>query len=80
MKNQPEVASGLEIWIDIGRDDRWAANAEAFHNLLVALDIDHTWSETPGGHDDVYWRSHVDDYLRFYSNAFARNGLLALRN
>jgi enterochelin esterase-like enzyme len=59
----------LAIWIDVGVDDGWRPNIEAFGAVLQSRGIDATWREFPGTHEDTYWTSHVPDYLRFYSSA-----------
>jgi S-formylglutathione hydrolase FrmB len=52
------------VWLDVGVDDPFRdAGRRLASNLGVAL---HEW---PGGHDGAYWRSHYDEYLRFYADA-----------
>ena len=70
VQKQPALARQLTLSIDIGRSDEWSTAATQFHNQLVALNVQHTWSSTDGGHDSAYWSSHVTDYLRFYGTAF----------
>lgn len=66
----------VTLWLDVGTDDdKWRTCApnkhciEAFHNLLVAKNIPHTWQATwPGGHEGIdYWSLHTNDYLLWYS-------------
>ncbi|MFN8640065.1 MAG: alpha/beta hydrolase family protein, partial [Dehalococcoidia bacterium] len=76
VRSHPAVARRLVIAIDIGDADPWSGAAEAFHRSLTAQGIVHQWHEAPGGHDEAYWHAHVDDYLRFYSQAF-RDGRLS---
>jgi S-formylglutathione hydrolase FrmB len=63
---------GKPLWLDVGTEDPFrSADTELAHDLRekgepVHL---HLW---PGGHEGSYWRSHWDDYLRFYASALAR--------
>jgi S-formylglutathione hydrolase FrmB len=55
------------LWLDSGDSDPFVPGDRA---LASALGIrKRTW---PGGHEGAYWRSHYDDYLRFYGAALAR--------
>ncbi len=67
----------LSIWLDIGYNDSKWRNCgpdsdrcvEAFHALLVARGVQHEWQDQwSGGHEGVYWRAHVPNYLRWYSS------------
>ena len=60
------------LWIDIGSDDPWATLATQFDGELTGLGIRHEWHLWSGGHSDVYWTAHLDDYLAFYSGSFSR--------
>jgi S-formylglutathione hydrolase FrmB len=60
------------LWIDIGKDDPWATLATQFDGELTDLGIRHEWHVWSGGHTDVYWKAHVDDYLVFYARTFSR--------
>jgi enterochelin esterase-like enzyme len=59
----------LNIWVDVGLDDGWRPNIEAFGAALQSQGVASTWREFPGTHEDTYWTSHVSDYLSFYSSA-----------
>lgn len=59
------------IWMDIGEDDNNLAEAEAFHESLLDEGIHHEWRLYPGLHDQVYWKSHLEEYLRWYSAGWA---------
>ena len=68
---QSDPYPGASLWLDVGSADPFrtadtelAAALRAKH-LPVAF---HVW---PGGHEDSYWNSHWNAYLRFYSNALA---------
>jgi poly(3-hydroxybutyrate) depolymerase len=55
-------------WVDIGKADPFAP---AVRDLVARMRRPrfHPW---PGGHDGDYWRSHMDEYVRFYAAALAR--------
>lgn len=66
-----EIRNGdFALWLDIGKDDKWAPDNVAFHKELEAAGIPHTFNLWDGGHDRAYWSAHVEDYLRFYGDAF----------
>jgi enterochelin esterase-like enzyme len=62
---------GVAVWLDVGSDDPFRS---ADTTLARTLRADghpvqfHIW---PGGHDQGYWQSHWDSYLRFYAAALA---------
>jgi pimeloyl-ACP methyl ester carboxylesterase len=58
---------GARLWLDVGREDPFRAATVELGRLLKAPV--HVWA---GGHDTHYWRAHVDEYLRFYSDALER--------
>jgi enterochelin esterase-like enzyme len=61
------------IWLDIASGDTHFVETEAFHDLLTDLNIDHQWRVYPGLHDEAYWRSHIEDYLKWYSAGWGEN-------
>jgi S-formylglutathione hydrolase FrmB len=55
------------MWLDSGDADPFVPGDRA---LASALGIrKRTW---PGAHEGDYWRSHYDEYVRFYATALAR--------
>lgn len=57
------------IYLDIGENDRPAILASAvwFAELLNEGAIPHEWYLFPGYHEEAYWISHIDQYLRWYT-------------
>ncbi|MEO8736744.1 MAG: alpha/beta hydrolase-fold protein [Edaphobacter sp.] len=53
------------IRFDCGIDDRLLPSNRALHTHLKELQVAHTYTEFPGGHEWSYWRDHVADTLRF---------------
>jgi len=74
----PVQAKRLSIWFDIGTKDGWYGPAEALHRQLDGASVPHEWHVFSGDHDDAYWRAHVGDYLRFYSESFGTGTAYAL--
>jgi enterochelin esterase-like enzyme len=57
------------IYLDIGEKDRPSIMNSAvwFEELLTELDIPHEWHLFTGYHEEAYWQSHVEQYLRWYT-------------
>ncbi len=55
------------LYIDIGRSDSEINNALDFETLLTNQHIPHEFHLFPGYHDEDYWRSHLEDYLFWYT-------------
>jgi len=68
VKNFPEEMTP-RIYIDIGDKDRPDITQETtwMEKLLTKHGIAHEWHMYEGGHNDVYWSAHVEEYLRWYS-------------
>jgi enterochelin esterase-like enzyme len=58
------------ILMDIGEDDNNLADAQALHESLLDLDLPHEWRLYPGLHDEHYWRSHLEEYLKWFSEGW----------
>lgn len=62
----PEIVPRL--WVDRGISDWWAYNVDLMEPLLIEQGISATVTVYPTGtHDNAYWRSHLNDYLTFYT-------------
>ncbi len=57
------------IYIDIGERDREEILNSTFYfrDLLDELAIPHEYNLFTGRHEEAYWASHVEKYLRFYA-------------
>lgn len=57
------------IYLDIGEADRVEIleSARWFEQLLTEENIPHEWHLFPGSHNEAYWASHVEQYLRWYA-------------
>jgi enterochelin esterase-like enzyme len=69
------LTSPPRMWIDIGRNDFWKEPAEELHRVLAEKGWAHEWRILPGEHDGWYWGDHLWEYLPFYADAFAKNGI-----
>jgi enterochelin esterase-like enzyme len=60
------------IYLDIGNKDRPPILSSAiwFEELLTRMDIPHEWYLFDGYHDEAYWRAHVEQYLRWYTQGW----------
>jgi enterochelin esterase-like enzyme len=61
------------IYLDIGDRDRpqILESARWFEELLTRRGFAHVWHLFPGYHEEKYWESHVEKYLRWYAEAWA---------
>lgn len=56
------------LWIDRGINDWWAYNIDLMGPLLQQQNLAATVTIYPTGtHDNAYWRSHLNEYLAFYT-------------
>ena len=62
------------IWIDIGVLDVNLDAANVFEQRLTKYRIPHEWHIYLGTHNEDYWEAHVEDYLRWYAEAW-KDGL-----
>ncbi len=58
------------IWIDIGVLDVNLDPANQFEVRLTKYRIPHEWHIYAGTHNEYYWETHVEDYLRWYAEAW----------
>jgi S-formylglutathione hydrolase FrmB len=64
---------GIPVWVDAGdRDPFRHTGLDEFAEALRAHGAELTFHIWPGTHGGDYWRSHWEDYLRFYARALAR--------
>jgi enterochelin esterase-like enzyme len=67
--DQIPIESFPRLYLDIGDQDRPEVLESAiwFEELLTKKDIPHEWHLFSGEHDETYWHSHVEQYLRWYA-------------
>jgi enterochelin esterase-like enzyme len=66
--------AGKRVWIDVGREDPFAAAAEQLAAALRSGGAEVVFRSWEGGHDSSYWRSHWRGYARFYARSLKRCG------
>lgn len=59
------------LWIDVGTGDRYLGQSRHFAASLRAAGVPFEYAEHPGGHDWVYWRSHVPESLAWLGERIA---------
>lgn len=60
-------ASRPTIFMDIGDNDQELAMAQRIESQFTDYDISHEWHLYSGAHTENYWRSHVEEYIRWYA-------------
>lgn len=61
----------LRVYLDIGDRDWLRTNTVRLHDDLTAAGVSHTWLLHEGGeHNDLYWRTHLTEYLAWYAAAW----------
>jgi enterochelin esterase-like enzyme len=58
------------IWIDIGVLDVNLDAANTFEVRLTKYRMPHEWHIYLGTHNEDYWQAHVEEYLRWYAEAW----------
>lgn len=56
------------VYMDIGHRDQFAVIALEFENVLTSLRVPHEYYLFQGAHNEEYWSSHIEDYLRWYAS------------
>lgn len=69
---KPKRFSRTRLWLDVGRLDPFVGGARSFTSNLRRNGVRVNFKLWPGAHDGAYWRSHWDEYLRFYARNLGR--------
>ncbi len=56
------------LWLDIGDWDMELRRGLLLDDILTRNDYLHEFHRFNGDHSETYWRAHITDYLRWYSN------------
>jgi enterochelin esterase-like enzyme len=69
---QIPAAGFPRIYVDIGDKDRPEIMRSSlwFEELLDAYDIPHEWHLFSGYHAEEYWKAHLEQYLRWYTQGW----------
>jgi enterochelin esterase-like enzyme len=60
-----------KVHMDSGKRDRYLAQARHYHELLVQNKLAVEYEELLGEHNEAYWSSNVEEYLRWYGQVFS---------
>ena len=58
------------IWIDIGGKDSLRSSTENLLDLLDDFEVPYSWHLSDGEHNDEYWISQLESYLRWYNEGW----------
>jgi len=58
------------LWLDIGDQDTGLGAARLLEDLLAQAGIIHEFHVFSGDHSEAYWSRHVDEYMRWYVQAW----------
>jgi S-formylglutathione hydrolase FrmB len=61
-----------KIRFDCGTEDPLLEHNRALHKGLTEAGVPHQYEEFPGGHEWPYWEKHLEQTLRFFSQALAQ--------
>jgi len=64
--NRPDTVSQLVLYIISGDHDLWLQRTQEFRGLLDQNHALYEWHVYAGGHDGVFFGSHLDEELAFY--------------
>ncbi len=68
--------SNMRIWLDRGEKDFLRSGQDQLHEELTRLGIDHEYYVNSGGHSDLYWASHVAEYLDWHTVHWPKDRLV----
>ncbi|MBI3151982.1 MAG: hypothetical protein HYZ21_07620 [Chloroflexi bacterium] len=69
IKDIPEE-SRPRLWLDVGDADRGSESILLFEEILTRNDYFHEYHFYAGAHSEDYWGEHVEEYLRWYAQAW----------
>lgn len=58
------------LWLDIGDQDEETGYARLLDDWLAQAGIAHEFHVFTGGHTEAYWSQHVEEYMRWYAQAW----------
>jgi enterochelin esterase-like enzyme len=62
----------LRIWLDVGDHDQELGYARLFSDILARYGTVLEFHVYSGDHSEVYWGRHVEEYLRWYTQGWAK--------
>ena len=67
----------LRIYLDAGQQDWTRASALQLSKVLADRHLPYTFTTAPGDHENDYWASQVEAYLRFYAAPWKMEKIVA---
>ena len=64
------------LWLDVGDAARELVSIWAFEESLIRTDYFHEYHFYSGDHSEEYWIRHVEEYLRWYTQAWQKEPAL----
>jgi enterochelin esterase-like enzyme len=61
------------IYIDEGLNDEYKDSSRTFETRLSSYSYPHEWHLNVGGHSELYWQTHLVDYLLWYDQGWVAN-------
>jgi enterochelin esterase-like enzyme len=61
-----------QLWLDVGDADSELVSIKAFEQILTRNDYVHKFHLYAGDHTELYWGKHVEEYLRWYVQAWQK--------
>src|SRR5258706_808708 len=58
------------VWFDIGDADKDLGSGRLFEEILTRNNYLHGFHLFTGAHTETYWAAHIDEYLRWYTQAW----------
>jgi S-formylglutathione hydrolase FrmB len=59
--------SNMRIWLDRGEADFLRVGQNQLSELLTNAGIAHEYYINPGGHNEAYWATHIQEYLDWHT-------------
>ncbi len=66
------TSGGVRVWLDVGRGDHLRNGSVTLAQRMRDAAGTVQLHVPAGAHESAYWRSHVEEYLNFYDDAFRR--------
>jgi enterochelin esterase-like enzyme len=66
-------ASHPRVFMDIGDNDPELTRASQVESQFNEFGLTHEWHLYSGAHTEEYWSAHVEEYLRWYAEAWNNN-------
>jgi len=66
-------ASRPRVFMDVGDNDQELEMAQLVEAQFNDFGLSHEWRLYSGAHTEEYWSAHVDEYIRWYAEAWNNN-------